>query len=162
MANAKLLAGEHYLLRTVDDKLALTTHRVIRKRRPWDLRGSQSIMLEDILKWEMKTSGKSAYLCFSVASALLVYFNDSFALISGFFLMLYIMTRHRRIHIVSPDTVLVLPLEVEETRIGALIQMVKQAKKERVAKLKTTATTQQPTTTQQSATIATTQELELT
>ncbi len=138
MANAKLLVGEQYLLQTVDDKLALTTHRVIRKRKPWDLRGTQSVMLEDILKWEMKTTGKTAYLGLSVASALFVYFNDSFALISGFFLMLYIMTRQRRIHIVAPNTVLVLPLEVEETRVGALIQMVRQAKKDRLASLQKT------------------------
>lgn len=138
MANAKLLVGEQYLLQTVDDKLALTTHRVIRKRKPWDLRGTQSVMLEDILKWEMKTTGKTAYLGFSVASALFVYFNDSFALISGFFLMLYIMTRQRRIHIVAPNTVLVLPLELEETRVGALIQMVRQAKKDRLASLQKT------------------------
>ncbi|WP_187262596.1 hypothetical protein [Pontibacter beigongshangensis] len=135
MASARLIDGEQYLIQTVDKKLALTTHRVIQIRSPWDLRGCNSIMLEDISDWEIKTTGKALYLGLSIAAALMVYVNDSFALMSGFFLMLYVMTRYRRVHILSPSATMVLPLDVEESQLEKLIEMVRQAKKARVSKL---------------------------
>ncbi|TXK44633.1 hypothetical protein FVR03_13400 [Pontibacter qinzhouensis] len=133
MPCSRLIDGEQYLIQTVDKKLALTTHRVIQTRKPWDLRGSNSIMLEDISNWEIKTTGKALYLGLSIAAALMVYFNDSFALVSGFFLMLYMMTRYRRVHILSEKTTMVLPLDVEESQLEKLIEMVRQAKKARLS-----------------------------
>jgi hypothetical protein len=73
----------------------------------------------------------------SAAAALLVYFNDSFALLSGFFLMLYLMTRQHRIHIESPCMVMVLPIEeVEENRLSSMVELVRQAKRNRMEVLK--------------------------
>jgi hypothetical protein len=137
MAVTKLLDGERYLIQTVDKKLTLTTHRVIQRENNWFVRSSKSIMLEDIESWQIKATGKPLYLAASVAAALFVYFNDSFALLSGFFLMLYLMTRQHRIHIVSPYTVMVLPIEeVEENRLSSMVELVRQAKRERVESLK--------------------------
>ncbi|MFT2007235.1 hypothetical protein ACMA1I_01045 [Pontibacter sp. 13R65] len=135
IARNRLIHGEQYLIQTIDKKLALTTHRVIQNREPWDFRGSTSIMLEDITDWEIKTTGKELYLGLSIAAALFVYINDSFALISGFFIMLYVMTRYRRIHIKSTSTTMVLPIDVEESQLEKLIEMVRQAKKVRMSKL---------------------------
>lgn len=137
MAVTKLLDGERYLIQTVDKKLTLTTHRVIQRQQNWFLRNSKSIMLEDIASWQIKATGKPLYLAASAATALLVYFNDSFALLSGFFLMLYLMTRQHRIHIVSPYTVMVLPIEeVEENRLSSMVELVRQAKRNRMEVLK--------------------------
>ena len=137
MAVTRLLDGERYLIQTVDKKLTLTTHRVIQRESSWFVRSSKSIMLEDIESWQIKATGKPLYLAASVATALFVYFNDSFALLSGFFLMLYLMTRQHRIHIVSPYTLMVLPIEeVEENRLSSMVELVRQAKRERVESLK--------------------------
>ncbi|MFD2512967.1 hypothetical protein ACFSRY_03750 [Pontibacter locisalis] len=135
MAVSSLLNGEQYLIQTVDKKLALTTHRLIVRKSSWTTLGSQSIMLEDIVGWEVKKTSKSLYFGLSLAMAFMVYFNDSFALLSGFFLMLYIMTRQRRVHVRSTDTQVILPLEVEEKRISNLIDMVRQAQQNRKVKL---------------------------
>lgn len=109
---------------------------MIQRRLPWTLHGSKYLMLEDITGWEIKTAGKPLYLGMSVFCALLVYFNNAFASLSGFFLMLYLMTRQRRIHIKATNTVMVVPLEVEEDRISSLIGMVRTAQQERVSYLK--------------------------
>ncbi|WP_347157253.1 hypothetical protein [Pontibacter chitinilyticus] len=141
MVNTKLLAGEQYLIQTVDEKLALTTHRVIQRFTPWAFRGDKFIFLEDIKGWRVQATGNNAYLLLGFASALAVYFNDSFALLSGFFITLFLMTRHRRIQIFSSNKVLVLPLEVEEKRANSLIEMVRQAQQERINNLKQTPST---------------------
>jgi hypothetical protein len=137
MAVTRLLDGERCLIQTVDKKLTLTTHRVIQRQQNWLVRSSQAIMLEDISSWQIKATGKPLYLAASVASALFVYFNDSFALLSGFFLMLYLLTRQHRIHIASPYATMVLPIEdVEENRLSSMIELVRQAKRERIETLK--------------------------
>lgn len=137
MAVTRLLDGERYLIQTVDKKLTLTTHRVIQRQNNWFVRSSKSIMLEDIESWQIKATGKPLYLAASVATALFVYFNDSYALLSGFFLMLYLMTRQHRIHIASPYTVMVLPIEeVEENRLSSMVELVRQAKRDRMETLK--------------------------
>ncbi|WP_240676215.1 hypothetical protein [Botryobacter ruber] len=128
--------GEQYIIQTMDKKLTLTNCRVILKHRFWELQGCQSIKLEDITRWEVKTTGKVLYFGLSLLAAFMVYYNDSFALFSGFFLMLYLLTRHRRIHLFSEKTVMVLPLEVDESQMGSLIELVRQAKKARVAQLR--------------------------
>ncbi|MDX5419083.1 MAG: hypothetical protein LPK09_07690 [Hymenobacteraceae bacterium] len=139
MAVTKLLDGERYLIQTVDKKLTLTTHRVIQRQFTWFVRSSKAIMLEDISSWQIKATGKPLYLVACVAATLFVYFNDSFALLGGFFLMLYLMTRQHRIHIESPYTTLVLPIEdVEENRLSSMVELVRQAKHERIATLKAT------------------------
>ncbi|WP_242920984.1 hypothetical protein [Pontibacter liquoris] len=139
MVNTRLLAGEQYLIQTVDKRLALTTHRVIQRFAPWSFRRNKFLFLEDIEAWKVKATGNSLYLSLSIASALAVYFNDSFALLSGFFITLFLMTRYRRIHIFSADQVLVLPLEVEESHASSLIEMVRQAQQDRINRLKQTA-----------------------
>lgn len=131
----KLANGEQYLIQTVDKKLALTTHRLILKQLTWSGYERASVLLEDIQGWEVKATGKNLYFGLSLGMALMVYFNDSFALLSGFFLMLYMMTRHNRVHVKSRDKVLILPLEVEERRITNLIEMVRKAKHVREAHL---------------------------
>jgi hypothetical protein len=137
MAPTRLLDGERCLIQTVDKKLTLTTHRVIQRQQNWLVRSSQAIMLEDISSWQIKATGKPLYLAASVACALFVYFNDSYALLSGFFLMLYLLTRQHRIHITSPYATMVLPIEdVEENRLSSMIELVRQAKRERIETLK--------------------------
>jgi len=143
MVNTQLLVGEQYLIQTVDNKLALTTHRVIQRFAPWTLRSDRFLFLEDIEGWEMKVTGNNLYLFLSIISALAVYFNNSFALLSGFFITLFLMTRHRRIHVISSEKVLVLPLEVEESHAGSLIEMVRQAQQERVNQIKQDVVPQQ-------------------
>jgi hypothetical protein len=137
MAVTKLLDGERYLIQTVDKKLTLTTHRVIQRQYNWFARSSRAIMLEDISSWQIKATGKPLYLAASAATALFVYFNDSFALLSGFFLMLYLMTRQHRIHIEAPYAVMVLPIEdVEENRLSSMVELVRQARRDRMETLK--------------------------
>lgn len=135
-AQTKLATGEQYLVQTVDKKLALTNQRLIFRRLPWTNIGLSSIQLEDIVSWKVKKTTNSLYFGLSIGMALLIYFNDSFALLSGFFLMLYFMTRQNRIHINTRNGVTVLPLEVEESRISNLIEMVRKAKHNRVEQLK--------------------------
>ncbi|WP_299822525.1 hypothetical protein [uncultured Pontibacter sp.] len=135
MTQTKLLKGEQYLIQTVDKKLALTTHRLILRRLPWTLFGQTAVNLEDIKGWEVKATGKTLYFGLSLCMALLVYFDDSFTLLSGFFLMLYLMTRHNRVHVKSQNGTMVLPLEVEEERVANLIEMVRTAKHTRQAQL---------------------------
>lgn len=131
------LAGERQLIQTVDKKLTLTTHRVILHQRNWFYRSSSAIMLEDIVSWQIKATGKTLYLLCSVVSALFVYFNDSFALFSAFFLMLYLLTRQHRIHIASPYATMILPIEdVEENRLNSMVELVRQAKRERIEALR--------------------------
>lgn len=135
----KPLDRERHLIQTVDKKLTLTTHRVILHQTNWFSRSSQHIMLEDISAWQIKATGKSLYLFASIAFTLLVYVNDAFALFSAFFLMLYLMTRQHRIHIESPHTRMVLPIEdVEENKLNSMVELVRQAKHERMASLKVT------------------------
>ncbi|MDX5420435.1 MAG: hypothetical protein LPK09_14565 [Hymenobacteraceae bacterium] len=136
MANAKLYNGEQFLIQTLDKKLSLTTHRLIQKRIPWMLHSSKSVMLEDITGWEIKVTDRPLYLGMSLVAALMVYFNDSFLLLSGFFMALYLMTRQQRIHIMSPSAVMVIPLEVEETCVQSLIDMVRVAQQNRLELLK--------------------------
>lgn len=131
MAPAKLENGEQYLIQTVDKRLALTTHRLILRHLPWTPFGYSAVKLEDIQGWEVKPTSKNLYFILSVLMALMVYFNDSFALLSSFFLMLFLMTRHRCVHVKTHDKVMVLPLEVDETRIKNLVDMVKRAKHSR-------------------------------
>jgi hypothetical protein len=145
MAVTKLLDGERYLIQTVDKKLTLTTHRVIQRQYNWFARSSRAIMLEDISSWQIKATGKPLYLAASVATALFVYFNDSFALLSGFFLMLYLMTRQHRIHIEAPYAVMVLPIEdVEENRLSSMVELVRQARRDRMETLKNVASYEMP------------------
>jgi hypothetical protein len=140
MASIRQLSGERQLIQTVDKKLTLTTHRVILQERNWFYRSNSSIMLEDITSWQIKSTGKTLYLVCSVVSALFVYFNDAFALFSAFFLMLYLMTRQHRIHIESPYNRMVLPIEdVEENKLNSMVELVRQAKRERIAVLQSTA-----------------------
>ncbi|GHA69015.1 hypothetical protein [Pontibacter akesuensis] len=136
MATHKLLPGEQYLIQTVDKRLALTTHRLIQRRAIWSQKAGQAVMLEDIAAWELKLSGNTLYLLLSIAAALLVYFNDSFFLLSGFFIALYLMTHRRKVHVrtTAGDT-MVLPLDVEDNSIRSLIDMVKQAQHNRVSTL---------------------------
>lgn len=137
MAVTRLLDGERHLIQTVDKKLTLTTHRVIQREHNWFSRSSKSIMLEEISSWQIKATGKPHYLVACVVCTLLVYFNDSFALLSGFFLMLYLMTRQHRIHIESPHTTLILPIEdVEENRLSSMVELVRQARLDRLEALK--------------------------
>jgi hypothetical protein len=145
MAVTKLLDGERYLIQTVDKKLTLTTHRVIQRQYNWFARSSRAIMLEDISSWQIKATGKPLYLAASAATALFVYFNDSFALLSGFFLMLYLMTRQHRIHIEAPYAVMVLPIEdVEENRLSSMVELVRQARRDRMETLKNVASYEMP------------------
>lgn len=137
MAVTRLLGGERHLIQTVDKKLILTTHRVIMRQNNWLLKSCQSVMLEDITSWQIKATGKPLYLALSVTLAFFVYFSDVFALLSGFFLMLYLMTRQHRIHIEAPYTTMILPIEdVEENRLSSMIELVRQAKRERMETLK--------------------------
>ncbi|WP_439881215.1 hypothetical protein ACSX1A_18995 [Pontibacter sp. MBLB2868] len=141
MVNSALLNGEQLLIQTVDKKLALTTHRLMVKYSHWAYFGQKSLMLEDIISWEMKKTSKNLYFGLSLTMAFMVYFNDSFALLSGFFLMLYMMTRQRRVHVKSTHGVVILPLEVEEKRMSNLIDMVRQAQQNRKSQLATTPVT---------------------
>lgn len=142
MAEAKLLNGERYLIQTVDKKLAVTSHRIIQKRIPWTLSGNKFIMLEDITGWEEKQTGKPLYLFLCVATAFMIFFDQSFTLLSVFFLLLYFMTRHRRVHVTSPYTVMILPKEIAQSHIDNLLNVVKQAQQSRVLHLKKTSKTE--------------------
>ncbi|MFD1187188.1 hypothetical protein [Pontibacter rugosus] len=136
MAIHKLLPGEQYLIQTVDKRIALTTHRLIQRSTPWSPQESQAVMLEDISSWDVKHSGNKLYLFLSILSALLVYFNDSFFLLTGFFVALFLMTRSQRVHVrTTQGTTMVLPLDVENSRIRSLIDMVKQAQTTRITNL---------------------------
>ncbi|MBC5992809.1 hypothetical protein [Pontibacter cellulosilyticus] len=138
-ASSKLEYGEQYLIQTVDKKLSLTTHRLILRKLAWTKLGFSSIKLEDIEGWEVKVAGNSLYFGLSMGMAFMVYFNDSFALLSGFFLMLFFMTRNRRVHIKTHDGVMILPLEIEEKGISNLIEMVRKAKHARQSQLQNCA-----------------------
>ncbi|ARS37297.1 hypothetical protein [Pontibacter actiniarum] len=132
MATNKLLPGEQYLIQTVDKRIALTTHRLIQRSASWSRHKSQAVMLEDIEDWEVKSTGTALYLGLSIASSLLVYFNDSFFLLSGFFLALFIMTRRQRIHVRTSDgATMVLPLDVDQKHVHSLIPLVKEAQQNR-------------------------------
>jgi len=137
MAVTKLLEGEQCLIQTVDKKIVLTTHRLMKISFSWVIPRRDAVMLEDIVTWEIKQTGKSIYLGLSVVLALTTYFNDSFALFSGFFLILYLMTRYRKIHVRTHDSVMVLPLDVvDESGINVLIDTVRVAQRDRLAQLK--------------------------
>ncbi|MEJ8801114.1 hypothetical protein [Pontibacter sp. H249] len=135
VAQAKLVNDEKHLIQTVDKKLTLTSHRLIIRPLYWTDIGQSSVMLEDIEGWEVKATGNKLYFALSLGMAFLVYFDDSFALLSGFFLMLYLMTRHQRVHVKAKSNVLVLPLEIEEKRIRNLVEMVKKAKHTRQSQI---------------------------
>ncbi|WP_181163668.1 hypothetical protein [Pontibacter mangrovi] len=136
MAKPKLLSGEQYLIQTVDKRLALTTHRLIQLRRPLSARGNKAVMLEDIATWQVKATGSQLYIALGLLMAALVYFNDSFLLLSGFFTALFFMTRHPRVHVITTSgTSMVLPLDVEQRHINSLIDMVRQAQQKRLKKL---------------------------
>lgn len=104
----------------------------------WELPRKNSVMLEDIVTWEIKQTGTPLYLGLSIAMAFTAYFDDSFALFSGFFLILYLMTRYRKIHIRTHDAVMVLPMDVveESSGINVLIDTVRVAQRERMEHLK--------------------------
>ncbi|RAU83961.1 hypothetical protein [Pontibacter arcticus] len=129
MVQTKLFDGEQYLMQTVDEKLAFTTHRLIQNPTPWSFRKSKHILLEDIQDCEVKVTGKPIYLILGSIAALFIYYDNSFVLLGSFFLMLYIMTRGQRIHITATDTSMVLPLQVEEQHFNNLLAMVRQARK---------------------------------
>lgn len=135
MATTRLLNEEQYLIQTVDKKLALTTHRVIQKNRLRHLRGCKSIMLEDIESWQIKATGNRWYMGLSVASLPFIYLNDSWAFLGAFFLLLFLMTRQNRIHIISHNNVIVLPLEIDETGLNSLVEIFRQAIKVRMERL---------------------------
>ncbi|MFD2246316.1 hypothetical protein [Pontibacter ruber] len=135
MATMRLLNEEQYLIQTVDKKLALTTHRVIQRKRLRHLRGCTSIMLEDIESWQIKATGNMWYMGLSVASLPFIYLNDSWAFLGAFFLLLFLMTRQNRIHIISQNAVIVLPLEVDETGLNSLVEIFRQAIKVRMERL---------------------------
>ena len=138
MAVNKLLDGEQYLIQTIDKKVVLTTHRLMQFGFFWALPRKSSVMLEDIVTWEIRQTGTPLYLGLSVALALTAYFDDAFALFSGFFLILYFMTRYRKIHIRTHDSVMVLPLDVveESSGINVLIDTVRVAQRDRLEQLK--------------------------
>lgn len=136
MATTKLLTGEQYLIQTVDKRIALTTHRLIQQRQPLSWRSNKAVKLEDIAAWEVKPTGSQLYLGLSMAMALLVYFNESFFLLSGFFVALYFMTRSQKVHVLTAQgQSMVLPLDVEQKHIESLIDMVRQAQQNRLDKL---------------------------
>nr|WP_255710058.1 hypothetical protein [Pontibacter harenae] len=134
-----MFCGEQLLVQTVDKKLTLTTHRLIQKYKPWDLRCSSSVMLEDITNWEVKTLGNTSYLTLGVLAALMVYYDDSFALISGFFVMLYMMTRRNCIQVTTPKQVMILSLDIQHDSANSLAEMVRQARKDRLKQVKSKA-----------------------
>lgn len=136
MATTKLQTGEQYLIQTVDKRIALTTHRLIQQRHPLSLHSNKAVRLEDIAAWEVKPTGSQLYLGLGMLTALLVYFNDSFFLLSGFFIALYFMTRSQKVHVITAQGhSMVLPLDVEEKHINSLIDMVRQAQQNRLDKL---------------------------
>ena len=136
MATTKLLTGEQYLIQTVDKRIALTTHRLIQRQHPLSWRSSKAVMLEDIAAWEVKPTGSQVYLGLSILTALLVYFNESFFLLSGFFISLFFMTRSQKVHVLTAQGhSMVLPLDVEQKHMNSLIEMVKQAQQNRLKKL---------------------------
>jgi hypothetical protein len=136
MATTKLLTGEQYLIQTVDKRLALTTHRLIQQRHPLSWRSNKAVRLEDIAAWEVKPTGSQLYLGLSTLTALLVYFNESFFLLSGFFIALFFMTRSQKVHVLTAQgDSMVLPLDVEQRHINSLIDMVRQAQQTRLDKL---------------------------
>lgn len=137
MAANKLLEGEQCLIQTVDKKIVLTTHRLMKSGFSW-LPRKKSVMLEDIVTWEIKQTGTPLYLGLSVVMALTAYFDDSFALFSGFFLILYLMTRYRKIYIRTHNEVMVLPLDVveENSGINMIIDTVRVAQRDRLEHLK--------------------------
>jgi hypothetical protein len=140
MAAKKLFEGEQCLIQTVDKKIVLTTHRLMKISFSWVLPKKDSVMLEDIVTWEVKETGNNLYLALSIFMVLATYFNDSFALFGGFFLMLYIMTRHKKIHIRTHDSTMVLPLEViEGGGMKVLIDTVRIAQRDRMQQLKSDA-----------------------
>ncbi|GAA4434028.1 hypothetical protein GCM10023188_24490 [Pontibacter saemangeumensis] len=138
MAAKKLFEGEQCLIQTVDKKIILTTHRLMKSGFSWAKPRKNSIMLEDIVTWEIKQTGTPLYLGLSIAMALTAYFDNSFALFSGFFLILYLMTRYRKIHIRTHDSVMVLPMDVveESSGINVLIDTVRVAQRDRLEQLK--------------------------
>lgn len=136
MATTKLLTGEQYLIQTVDKRIALTTHRLIQQRHPLSWRSTKAVKLEDIAAWEVKPTGSQLYLGLSMLTALLVYFNESFFLLSGFFIALFFMTRSQKVHVLTAQgRSMVLPLDVEQKHINSLIDMVRQAQQIRLDKL---------------------------
>ncbi|MCJ8167481.1 hypothetical protein MKJ04_21750 [Pontibacter sp. E15-1] len=141
MAINKLLAGERCLIQTVDKKIVLTTHRLIKISFSWLFPRKDAVMLEDIVTWEIKESGKALYLGLSIAMALAACYNEALVLFSGFFLTLYLMMRYRKIHIRTHDAVLVLPLDVvDESSMNVLIDTVRVAQRERLEQLKNSQT----------------------
>lgn len=138
MAANKLLEGEQCLIQTVDKKIVLTTHRLMKSSFSWLLPRKKSVMLEDIVTWEIKQTGTPLYLGLSVVMALTTYFDDSFALFSGFFLILYLMTRYRKIYIRTHNEVMVLPMDVveENSGINMIIDTVRVAQRDRLEHLK--------------------------
>lgn len=140
MALNKLFEGEQCLIQTVDKRIMLTTHRLMKFSFSWVLpKKSDAVLLEDIVTWEVKPTGQSLYLGLSIAFASAIYFNNAFALLSGFFLILYIVTRHRKIHIRTHDSIMVLPLEeLEDNSMKVLLDSVRMAQHNRIEQLKDT------------------------
>lgn len=137
MATNKLFEGEQCLIQTVDKKIVLTTHRLMKISFSWVLPRKDSVMLEDIVTWEIKQTGNNIYLGLSIMLAFTTYFNNSFALFSGFFLILYLMTRYRKVHIKTHDNVMVLPMNVvNESGVNVLIDTVRVAQQDRLERLK--------------------------
>lgn len=134
-AHIELLAGEQYLIQTIDKRIALTTHRLILNKALWLNANNSSIKLEDIQGWEVKATRKTVYFGLSLFMAFLVYFNDAFALISGFFLVLYFTNSQHRVHIKSQNKTMILPLEVKGRSVNTLIDMVRKAKHNRNSQL---------------------------
>jgi hypothetical protein len=140
MNTSNLLWDEQYIVQTVDKKLALTTHRLIKRRLPFTKALEKSVMLEDIISWEVKKANNNLYSFLSLGTALLTFANPAFFLLSGFFLLLFLLTRKPCVHIQTINSVMVLPIEVEEQRANNLLEMVKQARQSRKALFANTAT----------------------
>ncbi|WP_144266318.1 hypothetical protein [Pontibacter ummariensis] len=126
MAQNKLFTGEQYLTQTLDNRMVVTTHRLILKQAPWALRHNQSLLLDDITGWDVKATGHFLYLYLGIASAVTSFFIPSFSLLPLFFLALFLMTRHRRVYLKTASKEVLLPVEVDEACISSLLQMVRQ------------------------------------
>lgn len=133
MSTAELFIGERYLLQTNDKKLALTTHRLIKRRLPFTKALYESVMLEDITGWEIRKAANNVYVALCFCTALFTFVYTSFYLLSAFFLILWLFTNKPRLHVKTLGGVMVLPVEVEGLRAKNLQAMVSEAQSNRRA-----------------------------
>lgn len=133
MSSAELFFGERYLLQTNDKKLALTTHRLIKRKLPFTEALKESVMLEDIVSWEIRKATNKAYVALCFSTALLTFIYPAFYLLSAFFLILWVFTYKQRVHVRTVSGVMILPMEVEGLRAKNLYAMVTEAQSNRKA-----------------------------